>query len=1280
MSEEDAADSHCVNGSQAAIEEITGQKEQALISILQQATGLGKTYGAVRAIVKRAVFDQQITIYLTPLRKDRDEVCQSCRELLAKLGQDPDDFLVDVLSEQDQVKEYFNTQVFANAGETAGNWQTRRRLYEEWRAENLPKSFPKTGKVFAALQSVLVFPDFQSTEEKTEASKKFSQIKWMIHDDASRLVDLEDDKRQKKLDANARKQRMRQLVFESLPWYRLMFPDYDLANKKIIVMTADKFLFPYKSFEGKSQCYWHLNFNRKIPGSQDLAPVNLVLDEADKIHQIWLSQMLNQPDYRIDLYYLARKIRDALDPKKSEPNPKIKQAGDNKARIDFWHKQFAELSRKYHLEDDLVVGSSLKEDQIEKQFLINEGEANYLSINDRLQVEYKSDPFSIGQAKKQRVNVIEKADSTRKHKQKAVELDKMLADLNQKIAGFVENSYSMGKNVQKHIKEIDDHQQKLGKEPYREPMELDDEQRFVLRSLLKTSDNDRLINYLISTYTPDFPPRHQTGIKANFTSDDSVFAKGFIIHAINSNRAKRTDVKVFRYGDRLTPELLLAILASKWRVILVSATAETDSIFSNFGLEWVYDNVPRVYQLPEQVERQLNAENEARNQAQRSKGKIAVQWVGLPDGANLRDVFKAALKDASLTNPQAADLIASMPGAPNGGRFDFNCPYRPEANEPLGNGQQISDVCYFFGRNLKLLQALAAFCKEHQAHPSRVAFIAYTNRSLKEEEAAWYEQTLKDLGYLTQEQVLVRVSAQGDAEKQLQGIKEAWAKGKLKIVLTSYSTMSRAVNPQFPAKDLLKKYPDDYVILDERFYDQEQPMVDINGCYMELPTHVLPAISTDRGQEASEAEQVMNFLEMHYDCDALLTLGTPDFTYADAQRLLEASYNRHPLKREANAFNRIQAKCRAYTSQIDQTSGRMVRTVVKPKKMLVILDEDITDYLDQQQIADKRTNAVMEAIAASAPKRPALPDQTAEHKLKRRMVLANNAMTYLVQDARGLVSRPEAMQKLWVSLRTFIAKHPWLAEWPQVEDPNLAKLLGNYYWDFGHPVSGFYFCEDKDWTRMLALGEDRNEVKQQMRKAKLVQRHKLRYLDYPGYLQRFAKIFQRYPWLKQQLEEKDYQLDFAPSRYLLIPGAFNNLYKGALGEAIGEAVLKQAGLDYHGMDQLPKDELERFDGFIKKADGQYVYVDWKNYDTRLSTSSETQTLRWIKKKLGMVKHGNSAIIINILQWSKSRLHPVSIVGPIEDGKVYCYPYLFDADGKLNMKLIEELRGAFTHEK
>lgn len=47
----------CANGSQAAIEDITGQDKSALLSILQQSTGLGKTYGTVRAIVNRAVND-----------------------------------------------------------------------------------------------------------------------------------------------------------------------------------------------------------------------------------------------------------------------------------------------------------------------------------------------------------------------------------------------------------------------------------------------------------------------------------------------------------------------------------------------------------------------------------------------------------------------------------------------------------------------------------------------------------------------------------------------------------------------------------------------------------------------------------------------------------------------------------------------------------------------------------------------------------------------------------------------------------------------------------------------------------------------------------------------------------------------------------------------------------------------------------------------------------------------------------------------------------------------
>lgn len=59
MSEKSILTLSCANGSQAAFEDIMSQDKRALLSVLQQATGLGKTYGAVRAMVNKAVFRQR---------------------------------------------------------------------------------------------------------------------------------------------------------------------------------------------------------------------------------------------------------------------------------------------------------------------------------------------------------------------------------------------------------------------------------------------------------------------------------------------------------------------------------------------------------------------------------------------------------------------------------------------------------------------------------------------------------------------------------------------------------------------------------------------------------------------------------------------------------------------------------------------------------------------------------------------------------------------------------------------------------------------------------------------------------------------------------------------------------------------------------------------------------------------------------------------------------------------------------------------------------------------
>lgn len=1260
----------CANGSQAAIEDITGQDKSALLSILQQSTGLGKTYGTVRAIVNRAVNDQQVTFYLTPLRKDRDEVYAGCRDLLLKLGKNPEEILVNVLSEQDQVTDFFEEHVFVRQEERVIGWLDRKKLYKAWREESIPDNYPNTRHIFGLLQSILLFSDLQSEEEIEDDRKNFSQIKSMIRTDAYAIVDEEE----RDLSPAERKARMKATVFRDLPWYQIMFPDYDLANKKIIVMAANKFIYRYKDLAGSNKYYWRLNFNQKKPAGKEKTLVNLILDESDKIHQNWLESMLGQKQEHFDLYTLAKKINSALEPSFNKANEIILAAGDNRGRIKSASKKFHDLSNKYHLEADLVIGESLSEDELAKKFLINDGESDYLNINDQLYIEYKPDPFSLAGAKgKLFVNVLEKKKSSKQ----AIRLDRMLEDLNQNISSFVRNSYSMAKNVQSRIKEINRHQEANGKKKYRDEMDLEDEQRFVLRSLLGIEDKDEaLVNYLLETYMRDSPQRHQTGIAANLTSDNSIFGKGFTVHILESNRNKRTNAEVSRYAQKWTPELLLATLASQWRVILVSATAETESIFSNFGLDWVYNNIPYIYHLPKKIEQLLNQENEERNKAQRDKGKINVQWIKPAPGAKLRDVFKASFPDSQLSYPEISDLISEMPSAPAGIRYDFNWQYKPESNEKITQKVTIGTACYYFGRNLKLLKALAAFCQKNRERPSRVAFIAYTNRNIREAEAKWYETALKKLGYLDQDKALVCISAKDDPEKQLERVKADWAQGKLKIILTSYSTMSRAVNLQYPAKALLAKYPEDYVVLDDRFFNKDNPFVDINGCYMEQPTHLIPKNNADRDRKQFEDEFIKGYLQLIYTCDGLINLGTPGFTYADSERLLTAYYQGYPLKREKNPFYQIQARDNAYTSQIDQTSGRMVRTVVKPESMIVILDKEIASCLNRSQIDRKRTNAVMEAIMASDPGLRLLPNQTEEKELKLKKLMASNAMGYLVQVALQLVSMPDDMQQLWIKLRTFIAKHPQLDSLVEVEDGKLAKIVPNYYWDFGHPVSGYYYYVEGDYKRLIAIGEDRDDVKRQMAEAGIKPSFQPQYLDYEEYKQALERIWKQQPWLKRELEKAGYDLSFKPSRYLLTPGAFNNLYKGAIGEAIGGAVMKHLGFDYHDMADLPNSEMERFDGYLKADDGRIVYVDWKNYNTDAPSGDNDQTVRRIKRKLGMVEMGKSAIIINISKWSNKQMQAIQIAGGLADKKVYLYPYLFDEKGELNQKLVRDFRKVF----
>ena len=113
------------------------------------------------------------------------------------------------------------------------------------------------------------------------------------------------------------------------------------------------------------------------------------------------------------------------------------------------------------------------------------------------------------------------------------------------------------------------------------------------------------------------------------------------------------------------------------------------------------------------------------------------------------------------------------------------------------------------------------------------------------------------------------------------------------------------------------------------------------------------------------------------------------------------------------------------------------------------------------------------------------------------------------------------------------------------------------------------------------------------------------------------------PEVKAYFIEHDYALEFKKDEAIILPVVYQNIYKGALGEAAGKAILRQYGIEIESICDLSK--YEKFD-FCLKANKD-VYVDFKNW----SDEDRESAAKYIEKSYNKLKRigGRKAFIINI---------------------------------------------------
>ena len=143
-------------------------------------------------------------------------------------------------------------------------------------------------------------------------------------------------------------------------------------------------------------------------------------------------------------------------------------------------------------------------------------------------------------------------------------------------------------------------------------------------------------------------------------------------------------------------------------------------------------------------------------------------------------------------------------------------------------------------------------------------------------------------------------------------------------------------------------------------------------------------------------------------------------------------------------------------------------------------------------------------------------------------------------------------------------------------------------------------------------------------------------------------MFLKWDGFKEYMKGLGYQTDFLPaSKIWPSPAAFNNIYKGRIGEVFGKYLFFTIGIELE--DTTNPEIFELFDFRVK---GKNIYMDFKNRKNSVYTD-EQEMIQWIRQK--KEKIGECSVIIcniyeetgNIMEYGDSIVTIPSLVKDFE---------------------------------
>ena len=399
------------------------------------------------------------------------------------------------------------------------------------------------------------------------------------------------------------------------------------------------------------------------------------------------------------------------------------------------------------------------------------------------------------------------------------------------------------------------------------------------------------------------------------------------------------------------------------------------------------------------------------------------------------------------------------------------------------------------------------------------------------------------------------------------------------IVLSAYASMGEGKNPDYAP--LQSQDTDNLVWVGDG--TPEGPVrADIDSLYLEKPTNLL----------ASDDDRQTALVMLLHQILSLQTVGeiSPTQTRSLVRRILLDADNKLIL---GEYYKTMDAQ-HAYRRILEQAVGRMARTAYKRRTILLLFDSQLLPILAADNRAPEPLSheyrALRDYCRETFTGTPASVPDDHSRQLNLAHIHSDDTLALIGELLRGIFSGREDAITDWQSLRLQLLRFPCIAE----NSPECPRI-------YLRPPELPYAFEGSLDIPFDGEGLPRAHLKlfNEVSRPVLVSEEGCQ----------LPRLMSN-PVIRQHFKQQRFATQWPPLPWVMTPAAYQNIYKGALGEESVKAILTEQGCL---IEELPIPAYERFDFIVVNPRGLRIAVDAKHWSSSGEAERHAERVAAVKQ-------------------------------------------------------------------